>query len=344
MEQELRILILEDVATDAELMERELRKTEIPFTSRRVETKESFLKELNDFSPDIILADYKVPLFDGMSALKLARELAPSIPIIIVTGALRDEKAADCIKEGAADYVVKHHLVRLGPAVESALRHKQEIEEKERAEKELAQLYEVLRLITKILRHDLSNHLNVVRLGIEVFEVNKNEKHLKSALEATQKSVQLIERMRELERFITSGGNLKPYRAKEIITSVIRDHPVRVDISGDSNILADEAFPSVIENLLRNATLHGKADRIKITIEPEGKFCKIRFADFGTGIPDEMKEKVFKEGIGYGQTKGMGLGLYIVKKTIERYGGQISIEDNKPQGAVFVLRLKSVDS
>jgi PAS domain S-box-containing protein len=137
MSDELRILILEDVPADAELMERELQRAGIAFTSRRVETRDAFLKQLEDFSPGIVLSDYTMPQFDGMTALQLVKERFPSIPLIIVTGSRNEETAVKCMKAGAADYVIKDHLIRLDPAVRTALENQRIKEEKERVEKAL---------------------------------------------------------------------------------------------------------------------------------------------------------------------------------------------------------------
>ena len=133
----LRILILEDIPTDAELIERALGDAGIAFTSTRVDTRDAFLKELKDFSPDIILSDYSMPQFNGMEALMLVKERFPSIPVIIVTGSMNEETAVDCMKSGAVDYVIKEHLRRLVPAVKGALETKKLREKKEKAEKTL---------------------------------------------------------------------------------------------------------------------------------------------------------------------------------------------------------------
>ena len=103
--------------------------------------------------------------------------------------------------------------------------------------------------------------------------------------------------------------------------------------------LVDKAIYSVIDNIVNNAIVHGKTDRVDISIEDKGEFCEIRIADYGVGIPDDIKHLIFEEGFKY-RSKGSGLGLYIVKKVIERYGGEILVEDNKPSGAVFTLRIR----
>jgi len=153
MNKNLRILILEDVLEDAELMERELRKKKLTFTSKRVETKETFIKELKDFEPDIILIDYRLPQFDGITALSLVKKHAPSVPSIIVTGVLSDAKAANCMKAGAVDYILKDRLARLGSVVKEVLEKKRVIEEKEEMEKELRETARLNKLFLDSLPH-----------------------------------------------------------------------------------------------------------------------------------------------------------------------------------------------
>jgi DNA-binding NtrC family response regulator len=126
MSKELHILILEDNANDAELMERELRNAGIVLSSKRVETKEDFLKELREFSPDLILSDYSLPQFDGLSALAIAQEKCPDIPFILVSGAIGEDLAIETLKKGATDYVLKSHLSRLVPSIMRALREAEE--------------------------------------------------------------------------------------------------------------------------------------------------------------------------------------------------------------------------
>jgi PAS domain S-box-containing protein len=141
---DLRILILEDEPTDAELAERELRKGGITYSSRRVETKEAFLKELKDFAPDLILSDFKLPAFDGLSALTITKEQLPDIPFILVTGALGEEKAVEILKSGASDYILKHNLSKLPYSVLRAVRETEEKKERIRAEKALEESFKLI--------------------------------------------------------------------------------------------------------------------------------------------------------------------------------------------------------
>lgn len=137
MSNELRILILDDVPTDAELMSFELVEAGLNFKSKYVSDKVSFISSLADQQPDIILSDYSLPSFDGLSALKIAKEKYPDVPFIFVTGALGEETAIELLKQGATDYVLKDRLARLAPAVTRALHEVAERTERRHAEEEL---------------------------------------------------------------------------------------------------------------------------------------------------------------------------------------------------------------
>ena len=149
MQRETRILILEDVATDAELIERELRKANIAFTSQRVETKEDFATALTEFEPDIILSDYGLPQFSGLEALGLLKEKEISLPFILVTGSLSEEVAVLCMKEGADDYVLKASLKRLPSAVLNALTKREAEREKSSAMAALRESEERFQLVAR---------------------------------------------------------------------------------------------------------------------------------------------------------------------------------------------------
>ncbi len=156
MNAELRILLLEDVATDAELTERELRSAEISFRATRVATREAYIAELQNH-PNIILADYSLPGFDGNEALALAQEQCPDIPFVFVSGAIGEERAIESLKQGATDYVLKQRLSRLVPAVQRALREADERVERERAEGALRQSEERHRVLLNINNAIIAN-------------------------------------------------------------------------------------------------------------------------------------------------------------------------------------------
>jgi PAS domain S-box-containing protein len=129
MEDTIKILILEDNESDIELIIDELNKENLKFDHIHVENEVEFRKGIEEYKPDIILSDYLLPTYDGMSALLLTRELCPLTPIIIVTGSMNEEVAVECMKAGAADYVIKEHLAKLALSIKNAIKsYKAEIE------------------------------------------------------------------------------------------------------------------------------------------------------------------------------------------------------------------------
>src|SRR6266496_2816703 len=112
MATDLKILLLEDSPSDAELIQRFLKKEKAHYEFRLAMTKESFLKALDDFSPDVILSDNSLPGFNSTEALKITRQRYLYVPFILVTGTVSEEFAATIIKSGADDYILKDRMAR----------------------------------------------------------------------------------------------------------------------------------------------------------------------------------------------------------------------------------------
>lgn len=129
--------MIEDEARDAELAEHTLRQGGFDFAFRRVDTEEAFLREIGEFQPNVILSDHGLPAFDGFSALTVAREKCPEVPFIFVTGSLGEEMAIKALKSGATDFILKHHLSTLPPALHRALNQAEFQVQRKRAEEAL---------------------------------------------------------------------------------------------------------------------------------------------------------------------------------------------------------------
>jgi PAS domain S-box-containing protein len=130
-----RILLVEDDLNDAELNIREIKKIFPDAQFQRVDDRNSYIRMIETFNPDIILSDYNMPVFDGLTALRIANEMCPLTPFIVVTGSINEDTAVECMKAGATDYVLKDSLKRLGSAVIGAIKQrnlkKQRIEDEE---------------------------------------------------------------------------------------------------------------------------------------------------------------------------------------------------------------------
>lgn len=151
MDQTYRILLVEDELYDAELNIREVKKILPNSLFERVDSKNAFIIMIETYFPDIIISDYNMPSFDGLSALKIAREICPETPFIVVTGSINEDTAVECMKAGATDYVLKDSLKRLGSSVLNAL-------EQSKIRKERIDAIETIKLNEAKYRHMFHNN------------------------------------------------------------------------------------------------------------------------------------------------------------------------------------------
>src|ERR1043166_1311668 len=149
MKTQLRVLHFEDSQSDADLLRATLENEGFDCQLVLVESKNAFEAAVTEGGFDIILSDYAVPGYNGLSALGLARKLRPDVPFILVSGTLGEEQAVDSLKSGATDYVLKTRLTRLVPAVRRALSEAQAQAQRRQAEEKLRQSQELFRQITE---------------------------------------------------------------------------------------------------------------------------------------------------------------------------------------------------
>jgi DNA-binding response OmpR family regulator len=196
MEKSLKILMLEDLEEDAGLIERTLEKEKVTFTRMRVETRDDFTTALDAFSPDIILSDHSLPQFNSIEALDICKKHKAHIPFILVTGAVSEEFAVNCLRRGADDYILKSNLSRLPMAIQYAVRQHQSQNDRTKQEEMLRTQNENLVKINRELdsfvysiSHNLRSPLSSV-LGL----VNVAKMDPKKSLEKTDHYFELIEK------------------------------------------------------------------------------------------------------------------------------------------------------
>ena len=218
-----------------------------------------------------------------------------------------------------------------------------EIDDRTKAEEDLKIGRERLSILNKILRHDLSNDFTVIKSAVKVFKLTSQETLLDEIRKRVETSLETINNYRKYEAFIDSNTALKEIELQEKLNEIFVEYPaVKFNLEGNCKVFADEALNSVFVNLFSNAKKHGKADEIKISISSERNSCKIKIANNGYQIPEIILDKIFDEGFCFGETGNTGIGLHIVKKTIERYDGKISVTENEPNNVVFEITLKQV--
>lgn len=146
----LKIVVVEDIATEMELAARQLHRAGMSCEMVRVETEGDLLKALNTESPDLVISDFSLPQFDGMSALRLTRQTLPDVPFIFVSGTIGEERAIEALRHGATDYILKTNLARLAPAVKRALHETEARRAKARAEQKLHDLVRANSMLSNI--------------------------------------------------------------------------------------------------------------------------------------------------------------------------------------------------
>lgn len=143
MTKPLRVLLLEDNESDAELIKHELQRCGMPTVMERVDSEEAFSKAVREFAPDVVLTDHSLSEFDACDALDILRTRRPATPLIIVTGSVTGEKTVAFIRGGAEDVVLKSHIHRLGASINDAVSVRRPLE------KLTARQLEVLRLVAE---------------------------------------------------------------------------------------------------------------------------------------------------------------------------------------------------
>jgi len=183
----LRILLLEDDPSDAELVQATLEADQLVCDVNVIKTRAEFLTGLESQQIDLVLADYKLPSFDGLSALKLLLSIRPDLPFIFVSGTFGEESAIEALKIGATDYVLKTRLSKLVPAVRRALREKVERQRLIELEDTLRQIQkmETLGQLTGGIAHDFKNLLMLITGNLEIIEdaVPRDDDMIRRALE-----------------------------------------------------------------------------------------------------------------------------------------------------------------
>ncbi len=203
------------------------------------------------------------------------------------------------------------------------------------------QIRKHLALINSMLRHDLANDFIVIKTALKLYAEEKDENMLTEADIKCDKGLELIKTLRNFEFSSENGNVLKPIDLKQIIdkiTSTFSD--MNIQLQGNCRVRADEALESVIHNIIENARVHGKAKNVMISYEEFSDFTEIKISNDGTQIPEEIHERIFEKDFISGDAGHTGLGLFLVRQNINRYGGSIYVEDNDKPGVTFVINLK----
>ena len=371
----LRILFVEDSREDAELEERDLKKGGLDFVSQRVQTREDLAKAIVDFKPDLVISDYSLPGMDGMTVLKIVREMNGELPFIFVSGTIGEERAIESLKGGATDYVVKDRMGGLLSKVRRALREVDDRERSRRLEQELkqAQKMEAIGRLAGGVAHDFNNLLTVItgyaRLALsratsgdalsadleEVIRASEGAASLTRQLLTFSRRQVTAPVVLNLNQRVTEMTKMLKRIIGEDVELVTKLEPALANIKADPGqieqvimnlaVNSRDAMPGggtlTIETA--NATLD-EADAALRRDAPQGPHILLTVRDTGTGMTPETKAHLFepfyttKE-----QGKGTGLGLSTVYGIVRQSGGSIEVISEAGRGATFLIRFPKVE-
>ncbi len=206
------------------------------------------------------------------------------------------------------------------------------------------QMREQIALVNKILRHDLTNSFVVIQSALNLFNENHEDEMLQEIGKRCEQSLQLIKKMRMLEVGRKNADDLQVIDLDDIFTILTEKfHEPSINVKGNSLVLADEALESVFTNLIDNARQHGNATEVKISVEESLEFTIITLTNNGEAIKEKLINEIFDEGVTSGGDGHTGMGLFLVRQNINRYGGSIVLSTNEDHHVSFEINLKKAN-
>ena len=371
MKTSLGILHLEDNPVDADLIQATIAAAGIVCEILRVDTRSDFVEAVERGGFDLILADYNLPTFDGISALAIAQEKCPQIPFIFVTGSLGEEAAIELLKNGATDYVLKHHPGRLVPAVHRAIDDVAARTEHKRLEEQLrhAQKMESIGTLAGGIAHDFNNLLTAIigNAQLALARLRPEDQLYDRLIEIESSGKRAAELTRQLlifgrrERLEPSAINLNDtidQFAKMLRRIIGEDIVLRFQAAaGLSTVFAD---PGQMEQVLMNLVVNARdamPEGGELLIETQnimvdetfcrthpyakpGNYAQMSVTDTGGGMDTNTQQHIFEPFFTTKEAgKGTGLGLALAYGIIKQHEGMIEVYSEVGHGTTFKVYL-----
>jgi signal transduction histidine kinase len=361
----LRILHLEDDPHDAELVRRTLEAEGITCATQRVHNRADFDAAIERGNLDLVMADFSMPGFDGLSALAIAHKKRPDVPFILVSGTVGEERAIESLKNGATDYVLKSRLTRLPPAVRRAILEVEQRVERKRAEerrKEYSRKLQVLsrrlveaqeterRNIARELHDQVGQALTAAQLNLQAMLQAAGNEALTSRLVETLDVVDLV-----LNQVRDLSLKLRPSMLDDLgLEPALRWYAERqasltgmlCEVRADSwekrldPVIETECF-RLVQEAMTNIARHSKARRVTIDLRIEKGNLHLRVRDDGVGFDvATVRERAM-----YG---GVSLGLLSMEERAALAGGELEFISAPGKGtevhAWFPLKWQAAQS
>jgi signal transduction histidine kinase len=330
----LTVLVIEDDPLDFEILEHSLSGAGFRLDCRRVDTEAEFVAQLKP-DIDVILSDYTLPGWDAVRALELFRASRLDVPFIVVSGTVSDEKAVECIKLGAADYLLKDRLGRLGPAITRAI---EDLAERRLVESLSTRLLQAQEEERKRIARELHDNIGqgIAVLLLELYRLDGQLAPQDSARSLVKGIMQLVQNHEAVVRDM--GLLLRPsmlddlglipalkWQAREV--SRRTGMQVTVNVEDEWNMLSDDyrtCIYRVVQEALQNAARHGKAANVNVTLRQNPSYVRVDIQDDGCGFDTRY-------------TKGMGmLGM---EERARHLGGLCHFDSVPGRGALISMLL-----
>jgi two-component system cell cycle sensor histidine kinase/response regulator CckA len=370
----LNILHLEDDPNDAALVQSTLKAGGIACSTTCVKNSADFVAALERGDIDLVLTDYSLPSFDGLSALKIVQEERPGLPVILVSGTLGEEQAIDSLKSGATDYVLKEGLVRLVPAIQRAMHDVEERIERRRLEAQFieAQKMEVVGQLAGGVAHDFNNVLAVI-MGYSELMVqdlpadDPFQKYLEEIRLAAERACGLTRQLLVFSRKQTvEAVPLDLNHVVEGMTKMLErliDDKIEMKFIYGEQLGTVRADPGYLWQVLMNLVVNAR-DAMpmggKLIVETStatlgendaedhpdmlpGDYVTLNVSDTGTGLTDDVKSRMFEAFFTTKSAgKGTGLGLATSQTIVKQCGGYICVDSELGVGTTFKIYLPQV--
>jgi len=360
----LHILHLEDDPNDATLIQSALKAGGITCTTTCVQNHGDFVAAMERGNIDLIISDFSLPTFDGMSALKITRAKWPAIPFILVSGTMGEDMAVDSLKGGATDYLLKERLPRLAPAVRRAMEEVDERVEHQNMEAKFieAQKMEVIGQLAGGVAHDFNNILGVIigygdLITSELAPDSPLRRYTDEIRHASERAVGLTRQLLVFSRKqavqpVVLDINDVVKDLEKMLRRLIDEHIEMKIVPGKQigRIKADSGYiGQVLMNMVVNAR-DAMPNGGKLTIATgnvtldAGNYVMLNVSDTGTGMTEEVKARLFEAFFTTKpKGKGTGLGLATCHTIVQQCGGHIVVDSELGKGTSFKIYFPRVD-
>jgi signal transduction histidine kinase len=367
----LHALIVEDRATDAEMILRELRRGGFVPTHERVETAEALRAALARQPWDVVLSDYYLPGFDAPAALAVLQASGQDLPFIVVSGSVGEDTAVAAMRAGATDYIMKDRLQRLPPAVTRALADAGVRRERVQLQRDLAQAQklEAIGRLAGGVAHDFNNVLTAILGSAELLLLDTPEgasarEEVEIIRDAAQRAQELIRQLlafsarQVLQPAVTDLNDLIKNLSRMLRRLIGEDLALATELA--DALGAVRVDPGQVEQVLVNLAVNARdampdGGRLTIRTEnvemtdsgdlPDGRYVLVEVVDTGSGMDAATLARVFEPFFTTkARGKGTGLGLATVYGIVRQSGGQVAVSSTLGTGTTFRIHLPRVDA